>query len=105
MTNAEIILNNRVFLMEEGLLKPTEETILINGKETSMPEEIHTYGEWRRRGYQVQKGEHAIARFPIWTFKPNKKQEQEEEEDPKSGRMFMKVAFFFKKDQVQKIKG
>ena len=109
MTNAEIILQNSIFLMEEGLLKGTGEIITIKDekgeRQVQMPEPIHTFQTWKKLGYQVQKGEHAIAKFPIWKFKPNKKQKAEEEEGedqkPQTGRCFMKVAFFFTADQVE----
>lgn len=111
MTNAQIIFQNRVFLMEQGVLKPVEgQTVKVVDKdgerEVPMPEEIHTFNEWKRLGYQVQKGEHAVAKFPVWKFKPNKKQEQEEageDEEPVKGRCFMKVAFFFTREQVKAV--
>lgn len=107
MTNAEIILENRIFLMKEGVLEATEDKMTINGKEINVPEEIHTFDAWKKLGYQVQKGEHAVAKFKIWKFKSNgKKKDNEDEEDQKqvSGRCFMKMAFFFTAKQVQPIK-
>lgn len=110
MTNAQIILQNSIFLMEQGLLKGTDQTITIQdedgtSRQVQMPEPIHTYNAWKKLGYQVQKGEHAIAKFPIWKYKEaGKKQEEEAENDqPQKGRMFKKVAFFFTMDQVQPI--
>lgn len=112
MTNAEIIFKNRLFLMEQGVIKATEEIMTItddNGdrKEVNVPEEIHTFQAWKKMGYIVNRGEHAIAKFPIWKFKPNgKKGEEEAEEDKEaSGKMFMKIAFFFTANQVSKIGG
>lgn len=110
MTNAQIILENSVFLMEQGLLKPTDQIITIKNedgttRQVQMPEQIHTYNAWKKLGYQVQKGEHAVAKFPIWKFKPTgKKQEEEVEDDkPQNGRCFMKLAFFFTIDQVKEV--
>lgn len=111
MTNAEIILKNSVFLMEEGLLKPTDEIITIHDEDGSSrqvrkPEPIHTFQSWKRLGFQVQKGEHAIAKFPIWKYRVAGRQEDEQEEDqPKvgKGRCFKKVAFFFTAEQVKPI--
>ena len=113
MTNQQIILENRIFLMQEGILKGTDEIITVQNDDGSesqiqMPEEIHTYNTWKRLGYQVQKGEHAVAKFPIWKYKAVKKQQDDEagdEEQPEKGKMFKKVAFFFTIDQVQKIEG
>lgn len=112
MTNQQIILENRIFLMQEGILKGTDEIITVQNDDGSesqiqMPEEIHTYNAWKRLGYQVQKGEHAVAKFPIWKYKTNKKQDDEagDDEKPQAGRMFKKVAFFFTIDQVKAIEG
>ena len=112
MTNAQIIFQNRIFLMQEGLIKGTDEKITIQSEDgeqqIQMPEEIHTYNAWKALGYQVQKGEHAIAKFPIWKYKANKKQQDDEageDEQPQTGKMFKKVAFFFTIDQVKKIEG
>jgi hypothetical protein len=70
MTNAQIIFNNRVFLMEQGVIKGvTGQTIKWadeqGEREILMPEEIHTFQTWKALGYQVQKGEHAVAKFPV----------------------------------------
>lgn len=113
MTNAQIIFENRIFLMQEGLIKGTDQMITIQSddqeQQIPMPEEIHTYNGWKKLGYQVQKGEHAVAKFPIWKYKvTGKKQEEEageDEEQPQKGKMFKKVAFFFTIDQVREIEG
>lgn len=103
MTNAEIIFNNRVFLAEQGVIKTDED---------GMPEEIHTFDAWKKRGYIVKKGEHAVAKFQIWMpSKKSKKQmaeeEQEQEREQKDPtampRMFKKVACFFTAEQVTPI--
>ena len=99
MTNAEIIFRNRVFLAEQGVIKTDE-----NG----MPEEIHTFDAWKKQGYIVKKGEHAVAKFQIWMpSKKSKKQMAEEEQEQKEQkampRMFKKVACFFTAEQVTPI--
>lgn len=118
MTNAQIIMNNRVFLMQEGIIKAagtgemveveTEEGII----EIEMPEEIHTFNEWKRAGFMVQKGQHAVAKFQIWMPKKNKKakaedaedQERDDEEAKMAAKGFYKkVAAFFTADQVKPI--
>lgn len=111
MTNSEIILSNRVFLMEQGVIKATEEMMEYSDekgkRKINVPEEIHTFQTWKSSGYQVKRGEHAIAKFPIWKYRQGKQQEKELEEGQeqvKSGRCFMKMAFFFTFDQVQPIK-
>lgn len=112
MTNAEIIFNSRVFLMEQGVLKGipgTEVTFKDEDGERTvmMPEEIHTFAEWKRLGYMVQKGEHAVAKFPIWK-KAGKKQEEPKEDEKMEveaggGRFFKKMAFFFTREQVKEV--
>ena len=60
MTNQMIIFWASVELMEQGILKPTGEKIVVKDqdgkdKELDVPEEIHTYQHWKDLGYQVQK--------------------------------------------------
>lgn len=111
MTNAQIILQNSVFLMEQGLLKPTDQKITITDeegtRETFLPEEIHTFAAWKKMGYVVKKGEHAIAKFPIWkpvAKKGAKEEDGDEEKEQRTDHMFMKMSFFFTADQVEKMK-
>lgn len=107
MTNAMIILNESVRLMEEGVLQGTGEIIKVENTdgaeiELEMPEAIHTYQGWKARGYVVKKGEKAIAKFPIWKH-TSKKVEVDGEEELKEN-MFVKVSAFFKFSQVEKLK-
>ena len=108
MTNAEIIMSNRIFLMEQGLLKATDQKMMHvdeNGvrKECFVPEEIHTFNAWKKMGFIVQKGEHAIAKFPIWKYS-EKTRKDDDGEEKKDAKMYMKVAFFFTAEQVKPIK-
>ena len=111
MTNAEIIWRESEKLMEQGILQGTGRMFTAtvvdengNEKEISVPEaeEIHTYEAWKQLGYQVKKGEHAIAKFPIWKYVQNKKKDENEDEKEHS-HCFLKVAAFFKKAQVEKM--
>lgn len=121
MTNNEIILSNRVFLMENGVIKGTGERFIFSDehgtREIEMPEEIHTFNEWKKLGYIVKKGEHSIARFPIWQM--SKKKKKGENEKPQQGQQeqqgqqneqeqadgdkhyYKKVAFFFTLGQTE----
>lgn len=110
MTNVEIILQNSIFLMEQGLLKPTAQKIKYKNEEgkeceTFVPEPIHTFQTWKALGYSVKKGEHAVAKFPIWkpVSKKGKKQEEDGEEQKQNSYMIMKTAFFFTAEQVEKL--
>ena len=109
MTNAEIITNAQIKLMEDGVIKGTGrmmEALITDadGNETRQlieePEAIHTYATWKELGYQVKKGEKAKATFTIWKYvKPKKKDDQEEPES----KMFMTKASFFTIEQTEKI--
>ena len=112
MTNAQIIFSNRVFLMEQGVIKGIPGTALVwkdeqGEREIEMPEEIRTFDDWKRLGFIVQKGQHAVAKFKIWMPKKGKKAEAEAEadadpekkEDPKG--FYKKMSFFFTSDQVK----
>lgn len=104
MTNAMIILIESVRLMEEGIIEGTGEMIEVedsngNKKYLEVAEPIHTYQAWQELGYQVRKGEKAIAKFPIWKYVEKK---QDKEETKGKGKMFLKVSAFFKSSQVDK---
>ena len=114
MSNEEIILKNRVFLMENGLLKPNSngETFMFTDEHgcrvIEVPEEIHTFKKWKSLGYIVKKGEHSIARFPIWhkqkKYRRKPEEEEGEERREKDAFYYLKTAFFFTADQVEPIK-
>ena len=93
---------------------------LVNGKELSeiaiedqngnkqqleIPEAIHTYNAWKELGFQVQKGQKAVAQFTIWKYAAGKHTEAEAEgaTEEAPGRMFLKKASFFSAAQVQAI--
>lgn len=104
MTNAQIIFNESIRLMEEGILEGTGQKMTVKyddgtTKELEIPEQIHTYQRWKELGYQVQKGQKAIASFVIWKHTSKKKEDTDEEEN----KMFMKKASFFKMSQVEAI--
>jgi hypothetical protein len=105
MTNEQIIWANRLDLMEKGIIGKTGRLIPVedtDGKKSFIaePEQIHTYMEWKRRGYKVRHGEKAVSKFTIWKHAPKKDGEEGEEQSEK---MFMKQAFFFKASQVEPI--
>lgn len=106
MTNAMIILDESVRLMNEGVLAGTGKFITVENadgtkKQLEMPEAIHTFNGWKERGYAVKKGEKAIAKFTIWKCKSKKVETEDGEEEYNN--MFMKTAAFFKFSQVEKI--
>ena len=115
MTNANIILNESVRLMKEGVLEGSGEILTFkyddgHTEEVEVPEPIHTYQAWKALGYQVRKGEKAIAKFMIWKYTEKKAKEDNVEIGVKEGdtiksNMFMKMSAFFKMSQVERIKG
>ncbi len=120
MTNAQIIFQESLNLMENGVIKGTGrmfEAVIVDkdGNETKQmveePEAIHTYATWKQLGYQVKKGEKAKASFTIWKYVEGKKETIEVKytdgttgtEEVDNNKMFMKKAHFFTMDQVEKI--
>ena len=116
MTNAQIIFNNSVKLMEEGILKGSGRFLTMvmedgTKKEVEEPEVIHTYSTWKKLGFQVKKGQKAIASFTIWKYAERTCKDEEGNAviDQLTGQeaidssMFMKKASFFTADQVEKI--
>lgn len=131
MNNAQIIFNESIALMKDGIIGTTGRQITIeyekDGEKVkeviNEPEPIHTYKEWQKAGFQVQKGQKAIAKFTIWMFADKKKkltkeeadninsiminadgsQAQEGDEVKTNGHYYMKEAAFFKASQVAPI--
>lgn len=110
MTNAQIIMNQSISLLEEGIIKGTGrmlEMLVIDAegneekKMVEEPEAIHTYAVWKELGRQVKKGQKAKASFTIWKYVKGKKQEESDEEP--EDKMFMTKASFFTIDQTEPI--
>lgn len=78
MTNAQIIFNESIELMENGIIGNTGRKIIVENedgekKEMLEPESIHTYAGWKAIGRQVKKGEKCIATFMIWKHTTKKR--------------------------------
>ena len=103
MKNEYTILIQKEELAKEGKIKytgrvlrfetPTGET--IEYRET---EQIHTFAEWKNKGYKVIKGQKAVAKFPIWI--PTKKKTDNNKMEI---RFWLKNSAWFSKSQVEKI--
>lgn len=114
MTNAMIIFNAAMKLMDEGIIGTTGRKMVMETPdgdkiEVMEPEVIHTYAVWKSLGYQVKRGEKNIAAITIWKAGKGKQTEQAEEgdQDGENSRikMFLKTAFFFKASQCEIIAG
>jgi len=111
MTNNQIIFEQSQILAEAGKIQYTGRVFkAIDGDgnpcEVKETEEIHTFADWKARGYFVKKGEKAIASFPIWNFtsKPSKKAREaaaaEGKEISDDPHYYMKEAYFFTMNQT-----
>lgn len=119
MTNSEIIFQERTKLLKAGLIKGTGRFItmvVINAegdeeeKQFEIPEELHTYASWKKLGYKVKNGEHAIAKFPIWKYTTKKVLDDNKQvvldeagNEMETSNMFMKVSAFFSESQVERL--
>ena len=107
MTNAQIVFNAQIELMNRGLIGTTGNTLeveLPDGTTQTMPEPeaIHTYKAWQRLGYQVKRGEHAVTDLHIWKYTTKKNPDAATVEDEEN-KMFFTRAYFFSASQVEPI--
>ena len=112
MTNRQIIFNESIRLMEEGIIGTTGRTFSYENADGEIitvkePEPLHTFAHWKQAGYIVRKGEHAKATIYIWKYGKGKKADTAEDMnadgEQAKGKCFWKKAFFFTFDQVEKI--
>ena len=108
MTNAAIIFDVSIRLMDDGILKGTGRFLDVVNEDGStekleIPEEIHTFNAWKQRGFIVRKGEHAVASFPIWKYvtRKNATDEPLEAAEEANGFCRMKLSHFFSVRQVE----
>ena len=67
-------------------------------------ETLYTYKEWKKRGYQVQKGEKAALKVELWIPKKRKVEaEDNDQEEEEISRFFTRVTSLFTSAQVKKI--
>lgn len=103
MTNQMIILIESIKLMEEGILVSSGVAQTIDGKLVDIPEQIHTYQAWKKLGFQVKRGEKAIAQFPVWKYSSKKIKDEATDEEKEKGNCYLRTASFFKFSQVEKV--
>lgn len=102
MTNFEIITNTAI---AEGIFTPEQARPYL---EEGLRLPIHTFQEWHNLGYMVKKGEKAKMTCKIWKYSSknlpkDNTQEQTQEEQQAQGHYYLTNAYFFTKEQVQKI--
>lgn len=117
MTNERIILNEAIKLMNEGIIGTTGRQITVTNEKNEKftvnePEPIHTFATWKALGFNVKRGEHAIAQLYIWkhvaktgTMEAKNDAGETVTIETDDSKMFMKKAFFFKLSQVEKNDG
>ena len=111
MTNEQIIFSESQKLAERGAIAYTGRTIAVvfadgTRGEVQEAEAIHTFAEWKALGFMVKKGQHAVAKFPIWRFteRTRASRRDEETEDRPDPHYYMKVSAFFSASQVEAMK-
>lgn len=111
MTNAAIILDESVRLMNDGILKGTGRFLDVvnedgSTKKLEIPEGIHTFNAWKQRGFIVRKGEHAVASFLIWKYvtRKNTPDEPLDAAEAENGFCRMKLSHFFSARQVEPLR-
>lgn len=105
MTNSQIIYNTALAygFTEEQLFQ------LMVAYKGDLP--FHTFQEWKKRGYSVKKGEHAIFSADLWKYtdKPSKAMIQAAKEagtdaPEQSPHYYKKLSYLFSASQVERIK-
>lgn len=104
MTNEMIIFNERVSLMNEGIIKGTGRYITAvnsDGEKVQLeePEELHTYAGWKALNRQVRRGEKSVSTLMIWKHSRKCLEGEEEEQE----RVFKTKAFFFTESQTEPV--
>ena len=112
MTNAQIIFERSVTLMNSGIIKGSGKFLNVideNGNESllEIPEPLHTFNEWKKLGYVVRRGQKAKAFIQIWKYAEPKAKDDEASKvlTEEEKHFFMKNAAFFAFDQLEPIRG
>lgn len=69
--------------------------------ENNIPDTIHlyTFGDWKRRGFHVKKGERSRHKVSLWT----KVEKITDENGRQRTKCHMRTAYLFEDSQVEKI--
>lgn len=97
MTNQEIVAHeaivNKIYTQEQV------ESMALTMQDFG----LHTYGEWRKMGYQVRKGEKAKIATQLWKKTNKKTVNKETGKEEKESKFYLCKAYLFTRDQVDKI--
>lgn len=88
ITNNQIVMAAWLELVAAGIIDESED--------------LHTFDYWRKCGYTVKRGEKAITSLMIWKH-TTKHTTNDDGSITDDSRMFMKKAYFFSTNQVEKI--
>ena len=71
--------------------------------ENNIPESVHlyTFGDWKKKGYHVKKGERSRHKLSLWT----KAKTITDENGKERTKCYMRTAYLFEDSQVEKIGG
>ncbi|MBQ6734857.1 MAG: hypothetical protein IJR00_08115 [Lachnospiraceae bacterium] len=75
MTNKEMVLRAAVM---SGIYTGPQAAALEKANGGALP--LYTFGEWKKRGYIVKKGQHAILTMNLWAYNKGKKDPEAPEE-------------------------
>lgn len=110
MTNADIILSERLELQKQGKIRslPGKKITIVddNGSDKIIdaPEMIYTIPAINSMHRQVRKGEKAVTSCQIWIPKDDKDEEQDNNKIIKKKEFIKKKAFFFTYSQTEERK-
>ena len=84
------------------------EIISVERAMHNITEDLHTFAMWKKLGYMVKKGEHAVVETRLWKMRTKKTKEKEEALDEEmveseNKKFFLAKAFLFSESQVEKI--
>lgn len=96
MCNEDIIYKAAV---SSGLFtKEAANAIIASGRR--LP--LHTYQEWKRMGYQVKQGQHAVLVVDLWRFAKNKPADDSQSTEELGEHAYKTKAHLFASPQVEK---
>ena len=97
MTNQEIVAHeaivNKIYTQEQI------ESMALTMQDFG----LHTYGEWRKAGYQVRKGEKARIKTYLWKKTNKKTVNKETGKEEKESKFYLCKTYLFTREQVDKI--